>query len=695
MIKKWAVILIALLLATIVLGAAAEEAQEQDEWTVLFYLCGSDLESRFHYASGNLEEIASCQEPVNTLSQLVDAEDPVLGEAFTAQPGKINVVIETGGAKSWHAQALNLEIATDRLQRWVYHPHGAEEKQGTFELLGEAPLQSMADPETLTDFIRWGAERFPAKKYALVLWDHGGGSKTGIFIDELFEGDVMYLDELRNALGDSGVHFELTLFDACLMANLETAYAIKEMSNWMVASEEVVAGKGSAIGNWLQQLYYLSNCDGKLLGRWICDMTLKKYDTENNEAAREVVTWSVIDLSKIDRVGEQFNTLLELICYAYDKYPELVSRYARSIFRTEQFGTGQENMWDIMGIFYRELFNASVDKDHRKEMMEALADAVVYTVRGNGRNGARGLSFCYALDFYPEEMTLYARNCPNPNYLALLDAISPWSAPEWVYDYTERLPEMNELAAYQVSVDRKIHTDGTPAFSVPDEQLVNVGSVFYQLFRYNEETGQTISLGYDPAYYDKKEKTYRVYDLWLWPAIDDVLCQVNIVGVPKEGGYDCALNIPILIDGNNWNLRCNYITSRDAYEVEGLWEGTDTTSEMFNRNIKSLPQMAGREYRLMYEVMGSKKKGEKIYETSGPMTMYRGLSVEERVLPPGKYILQYVIYDNFMRCDMLENVEIHWDGKNMSVNEEDWKGTSTLDFFSYYNAEKYPEMTPF
>ena len=110
------------------------------------------------------------------------------------------------------------------------------------------PLSSMADPETLQDFVAWGAVKYPAKKYGLVLWDHGGGSKTGIFIDELFENDTMYLYELGEALRGGGVMFETVLFDACLMANVETAYIIKDYARYMVASEEVVVGQGTAIG---------------------------------------------------------------------------------------------------------------------------------------------------------------------------------------------------------------------------------------------------------------------------------------------------------------------------------------------------------------------------------------------------------------------------------------------------------------
>jgi len=31
------------------------------------------------------------------------------------------------------------------------------------------------DPQCLLDFVRWGVTRFPAERYALVLWNHGQG----------------------------------------------------------------------------------------------------------------------------------------------------------------------------------------------------------------------------------------------------------------------------------------------------------------------------------------------------------------------------------------------------------------------------------------------------------------------------------------------------------------------------------------
>ena len=45
--------------------AQAEEPEAMDEWTVLIYICGSDLESKYSCASENLEEIVTVKKPIS------------------------------------------------------------------------------------------------------------------------------------------------------------------------------------------------------------------------------------------------------------------------------------------------------------------------------------------------------------------------------------------------------------------------------------------------------------------------------------------------------------------------------------------------------------------------------------------------------------------------------------------------------
>ena len=688
MTRKWLIplalpLLAALLLAALLLAAPAlAEAAEEDaaEWTVMFYMCGSDLESRHGYATGNLRDILRCNTYDVTRHYMQgDRED----ERRTI-PAGVNVVVETGGSEAWHArEEIDTDIAADRLQRWHFHPFEWEsvEWDGKFILDGEAPLQSMADPDTLADFIRWSAENYPAKKYALVLWDHGGGARTGIFIDELFGGDTLRLDELRQALADGGVTFEAVLFDACMMANLETACAVKDSARWMIASEEIVAGKGTAVINWLQQLYYTPDCDGERLGRWVCDMTEAKYAAEGDAQAQSMFTWSVIDLSRIARVAEMFDAFFKAggRCYASDPYR--MASNAEFLTKATEFGLGDNDMYDLAGIFYQPYIAGTMDRELYAGMLEALAEAVVYNVHGPDRSGALGLSFCYAAHFSAEELDIYARNCPSPNYLAFLDAINPsWTAPDRVYEAAERLPDIRDIEDYRIPIEKRLSPSGIPGLCV----YSNMGGweVHADLYRLDEETGHTVRLGSVLAVADLNTDDYdhlvcTVENFWMWPAVEGVHCDAELVDYDYE---DKALyNIPIQLGAETALLRCGYdLGSDEVYTVYGLWEGYDADSGVYDHNVMQLSQLAGREYSLLYPIDGTGGTGKTKYVASEPLTMYRSLEMSAQPLPAGTYYFDFWIKDMFMRRLNVDRAEMYWDGEKVTVPEGSWQGEMTL-----------------
>ena len=662
-------------------AAAAPQTGEDGlaEWTVMFYLCGADLESKYGYATGNLEEIAQCEHHTSILGEIAREYGDSVDDADVHQPGRVNVLIQTGGSLTWRARGeMNMDIASDRLQRWYYDadtqvaaPEQAGEK---FQLRQELPLASMADPETLRDFVRWSAETYPAQKYALVLWGHGGGSR-GIFIDELFDEDMMTLEELHDALIDADVMLEAVLFDACLMANFNTAWSIVDNTRWMCASEEVVAGKGTAIGDWLQRLYYMPECDGERLCRWICDMTQTKYANEDNEQARQLMTWSVIDMSQLPRVENAIGRFYVMLGQVYARYPRLMSLYAQRIMRAESFGGFDDNLYDLADIFYDIEMTKAVDMDIQRDMLDALTDAITYSVRGMGRSAARGLSFCYAVDFDKEELEAFSKANTNPYYLAFLDAITPWTAPEWVYQFADRLPEIDTIDDYQVTVEKHIQANGTPSFSFVDGSDVGVGAVRFRLYWDNTETGQTVNLGILPAYDDNGE---FIVDSPVWPSIEGTLCNAEVTSM---GGTDVTtflFNVPIQIGTEVGYLRCGYDMAVDDYTVYGLWDGFESDSTLFNRNVKLLSQLAGQQYRLMYPVEGTEDSRTR-YESSQKLTMYRSLELEDMPLPPGRYYIQFIVYDLFMRPMEMERIELNWDGETLSFPEQmAWDGRETL-----------------
>jgi len=99
---------------------------------------------------------------------------------------------------------------------------------------------NMGDPATLTWFIGFASEHYPAEKYALILWDHGSNWE-GVCWDWT-NNDYLTIQEVREALDNSQVKINLLAFDACLMASIEVSYEISLTNkvDVMVASEDFI-----------------------------------------------------------------------------------------------------------------------------------------------------------------------------------------------------------------------------------------------------------------------------------------------------------------------------------------------------------------------------------------------------------------------------------------------------------------------
>ncbi len=687
--KKTILILLSAVLLLILCGAAAtaEAApEEEDEWTVLFYFCGSDLESKYSYASTNLEEIGKTYYLANFMADYVRSDGASVDSGMLEKKGKVNVLIETGGSKEWHGEEAGLDIDPKALQRWSYDTISDEKytEDGFsfgYNLLETVPLASMADPETLADFIRWGVETRPAKKYALVLWDHGDGARSGLFIDELFDNDIMYLYELKQALEDGGAHFDTIIIDACLMANLETAWNLKDYADWMVASEENVPGEGTAVGDWMQQLLAYAECDGEFLSRMVCDTTAVKYANHASTANKANLTWSVIDLSKIDALVDATEELFSEVGNAILNYPSVANVYVRALFHSREYGEDPFNMRDLGSFLLNEDLPIFTRFRLRNRMLQALTDAVEYCVRGPGRSEAMGLTFCYPAVFTAEQLDIYAMNYPAPHYLAFIDSISDWTAPDWVYDSAKRLPDVDSVDAFDVRVRRILCADGMPAMEIDFDTYENTDNAFYSLYRLNEETGELMYLGRTDCIYESTQSSEntglirRAGDPMHWPSIDGELICMDLV---QTNYVEKLYNIPVMIDSKVCMLRCgrhtNYVVDQgesriNDYEVYGMWEGYEENSALLNRSVRPLSALTGQEYQLLYPIYGSAD-----YQFSKALSMYRSLDVQEIPLPPGTYYLQYEIDDVFLRQTFAEMIEIHWDGEKMTFREDmEWE----------------------
>ena len=143
---KWRLWLLVLSCAAALLYTAparAEGTEGEAEWTVMFYMCGSDLESRYGYASENLKEIARCT-PFFSSSEheLLPGDWDLVDETDQCGLDGVNIVLETGGCREWHVEELEMNIDTSVLQRWHFE-YNPSDMLGDYCLDETLPLQNM------------------------------------------------------------------------------------------------------------------------------------------------------------------------------------------------------------------------------------------------------------------------------------------------------------------------------------------------------------------------------------------------------------------------------------------------------------------------------------------------------------------------------------------------------------------------
>lgn len=329
--------------------------------TVMVYMIGSDLESEDGSATDDLLEMA----------------DAALSE-------NVHLVLQTGGTETW----WNDVCTDDESERFVI-------ENGDMTLLQSLGSMNMTDADTLSDFIRFSAESYPADRYELILWDHGGGTMTGFGYDELYEDTSLTLSSLSTALYNGGVQFDFIGFDACLMATLDTAGAVNGFARYMVASQEMEPANGWRYAAWTGALGADTSMSPEKLGRIICDTYLdgcRQAGTEDN------ATLSLVDLGKIPLLNLTWNALgLEAVSVAMDN-ESFYAAYGRQAKASENYVNsrveGYTNMVDA-GALVRRL--KKVLPEFAKYFLDALGEAVVHEVHGPCRSPS-GLSVYYPFD---------------------------------------------------------------------------------------------------------------------------------------------------------------------------------------------------------------------------------------------------------------------------------------------------------
>jgi hypothetical protein len=291
--------------------------------------------------------------------------------------------------------AVNVVVLLDGLTRDGGRARDLRVTPGGFEVLEELGEVDMSDWRTLRDFGVRTMHRYPARRHALILWDHGAGWKSAgravphkeFAHDESAGGAAMSVSRgdyasalagIKEALGEK---LDVIAFDACLMGTWEVAHASAPYGAYLVASQETMPVTGYDYDGFLRLLVDAPSMDGRELARVLADTTAE--DSVDN------VTQSVVRLESLWVVDQAVSDLADALLAHPDAHG-LVEQ-AR---RMAQHFSG-DDLRDLRGLADALGVLAGVPADvgtAARTLSAAVGVVVEHNRTQGGYQGAHGLS---------------------------------------------------------------------------------------------------------------------------------------------------------------------------------------------------------------------------------------------------------------------------------------------------------------
>ena len=339
-----------------------------DVVTLMVYLCGTDLESKYSMASKDLNEMIN--------SSLSD---------------NVNVIVYTGGTKTWQ----NSVISNSKNQIYQVVSGGIKKLEDN---MGNG---TMSDPDTLLSFIKYCAKNYPANRYQLIMWDHGGGTVSGVCFDEKATTKrSMSLTDIQSALRSAGVKFDFVGFDACLMGTLETGTMLSEFADYMIASEETEPGIGWFYTNWLSKLSQNTSISTLELGKTIID----DYTTQcDKNCPGQKTTLALVDLAELAAVvPPSLSSFADKLSASIKEGDYADISKARAASR--EFSKNSIDQVDLVH------FALNTNTAEGKALADIIRGAVKYNRTSSAMTNAYGLSV-----YFPYKKTSYVDSAVNTN----------------------------------------------------------------------------------------------------------------------------------------------------------------------------------------------------------------------------------------------------------------------------------------
>jgi len=250
-----------------------EERASLKEWTVMVFINGkNDLELAGLYNVNQMEKVGSTS--------------------------RMNIVVEMGRMNGQAGGDTNLDGDWTGSRRMLIKKDNDTEKI-TSRVLQEDKTVDMGDYKRAVDFVKWSKKKFPAKRYMLIVWNHGSGwmdprqEEKGISFDDE-TGNYIRTPQIGLILKEAG-KVDILAFDACLMNMAEVAFEVKDEAQVIVGSEETVPGLGYPYDMFLGAMAQRPDFGAKETGTVMVEAFKMFYDALNKGAQLSAIRGSRMD----------------------------------------------------------------------------------------------------------------------------------------------------------------------------------------------------------------------------------------------------------------------------------------------------------------------------------------------------------------------------------------------------------------
>ncbi|MDQ7821473.1 MAG: clostripain-related cysteine peptidase [Candidatus Eremiobacteraeota bacterium] len=364
------------------LSGALDAVPDKKKWTVLLYMDGNN----------------------NLFVPMFDALKSLEG---VGSNNDVNIVAEIGGnpGDKGHGGILETIMNTtmkdkkiETVRRYYVTKDNSESPQIKSPKLADLGEQDMGDPKVVSDFLEWGIKKFPAEHYAIIFFNHGAGF-AGSLSDEK-SGNLVDTAEMKEVVDKAaqaaGKKIDLVDFDACLMAQVEVAHALKDGASYMVASEETERGSAQPLAKVMKVLQEGSK-DLPMSPEDLAKLFVYEsfYQTGSEMFT---TTLSAVDLAKIDKVTASTDALAKAIMGDKDEHKQIRKDAAKSENYCQGLNYKLYNDYHDVGHFAKILQQDAKIQDENvkkaaRELLDALGSAVIAVEhQGKGYTESTGLS---------------------------------------------------------------------------------------------------------------------------------------------------------------------------------------------------------------------------------------------------------------------------------------------------------------